>query len=411
MEIQEYIDQRRQIYDLFLTFIDSKEEESQSYANLIEYLELKNIKKNTKESTYFIQLILHISENHNRRVDFFGKIEKILLYFSDFITSNFQSFDFFDIFQTNRRIVLFLLENKLIPEESFTILSIFKQKDQNKLRFRHLYYSALKLYVGKRKRKRLEFEISQYYQGSIESFEEKCKIGENDSYLCKLIREDLIDDFISYVSQTCLPINDFEVSSIFETNQFLLDKKPTLIEYAAFFGSIQIFKYLQMNNVELTPSLWLYAIHGSNAEIIHFLIENHIEPKDNSYWECFEEAIKCHHNEIADFLRENILSEKDISNFDSKFFNLIFEYQNMHFLQNDHNEYYLLNAIENNDFSFVKLLLDTKKFDVNSKITNANTKKNFKLYFNDIINSDFFIKFFCEFFVDIQKVQLFDEII
>ena len=45
----------------------------------------------------------------------------------------------------------------------------------------------------------------------------------------------------------------------------------TLIEYAAFFGSIQIFKYLVKNGVELYPSLWNFAIHGNNPELISFL--------------------------------------------------------------------------------------------------------------------------------------------
>ena len=58
------------------------------------------------------------------------------------------------------------------------------------------------------------------------------------------------------------------------------NKNTTLIEYSAFYGSIQIFNFLRMNNVELSPSLWLYAIHGNNAELIHLLEENKVEPKD-----------------------------------------------------------------------------------------------------------------------------------
>ena len=54
-------------------------------------------------------------------------------------------------------------------------------------------------------------------------------------------------------------------------------KKITLIEYAAFFGSIQIFNYLKLNKISLTPSLWKYAIHGNNAEIIQILEENHFQ--------------------------------------------------------------------------------------------------------------------------------------
>ena len=77
--------------------------------------------------------------------------------------------------------------------------------------------------------------------------------------------------------------------SIYETNSFLLKNsienpekqmykylnhkrlkiknEISLIEYAAFYGSIQIFQYLRMNNASLNKSLWLYAIHGQNAEI------------------------------------------------------------------------------------------------------------------------------------------------
>ena len=97
--------------------------------------------------------------------------------------------------------------------------------------------------------------------------------------------------------------------SIFETNYLLLkNKKTTLIEYSAFFGAIQIFRYLIQNKVELTPSLWLYAIHSQNAEIIHLLESNEIEPPENKsmknkYEAIFIESIKCHHNSIADYIK------------------------------------------------------------------------------------------------------------
>ena len=66
------------------------------------------------------------------------------------------------------------------------------------------------------------------------------------------------------------------------------------MEYAAFFGSIQIFQYLKINGVEMNQELWLYSIHGKNAEIIHLIEERHIEPTIadvNSYKECFIESI------------------------------------------------------------------------------------------------------------------------
>ena len=56
-----------------------------------------------------------------------------------------------------------------------------------------------------------------------------------------------------------------------------------------------------MNNVKLTSSLWLYAIHSNNPDLIHLLEENKVEPIDITYKECIIEAIKCHHNEIANY--------------------------------------------------------------------------------------------------------------
>ena len=50
-----------------------------------------------------------------------------------------------------------------------------------------------------------------------------------------LIRQDLVKEFISYINrQNISPMSKIP-SSIFETNQFLIGKNPTLIEYASFF--------------------------------------------------------------------------------------------------------------------------------------------------------------------------------
>ena len=97
--------------------------------------------------------------------------------------------------------------------------------------------------------------------------------------------------------------------SIFETNLFLLNKTPSLIEYSAFFGSFNIFKYLVDHDAKLTPSLWIYAIHSGCEEIIHFLEENKIQPE--SYKKCFVESIKCHHNELAIYFMQYIDIKKD----------------------------------------------------------------------------------------------------
>ena len=143
-------------------------------------------------------------------------------------------------------------------------------------------------------------------------------LGENDNEICKLIQKDLIEEFIIYVNKNFYPIKSTINSSIYETNNFLIkrvndddddyffryQKNITLIEYAVFFGSIQIFNYLRQNGAELNPSLWIFAVHGQNEEIIHFLEDNNILP--STFFYCFDssvvsfelifkESIKCHH--------------------------------------------------------------------------------------------------------------------
>ena len=53
-------------------------------------------------------------------------------------------------------------------------------------------------------------------------------------------------------------------------------EKITMIEYASFFESVQIIRYLVINKVNLNLSLWIYGIHSNNPELIHFLEENEI---------------------------------------------------------------------------------------------------------------------------------------
>ena len=72
-----------------------------------------------------------------------------------------------------------------------------------------------------------------------------------------------------------------------------------------------------MNDVQLTQSLFLYSIHGRNAEIIHILEEGKINPPSNNiafYLSCFIESIKCHHNHFVNYFENNFLDQKDLLN-------------------------------------------------------------------------------------------------
>ena len=202
--------------------------------------------------------------------------------------------------------------------------------------------------------------MSKFESNDIEKLR---KCGENEQNICQLIREDKIEEFITFVSRNDLPLSTKIKPSIFETNLFLIDKEPSLIEYSAFFGSIQIFKYLSLNGEPLTPSLWLFAIHGNNPEVIHFLEEKNIIPENESlYKKILNESIKCHHIEITEYIKTNYdhFNNDDYSE-SFKSFNFIFFPEN---LLNESSFFYLCKY---NYLPFVELIINSKDLDINKK--------------------------------------------
>ena len=128
---------------------------------------------------------------------------------------------------------------------------------------------------------------------------------------------------------------------------------------------------------ELTPSLWLYAIHSNNAELIHLLEKLHIEIKtaeeEKLYKECFIESIKCHHNEIANYFINNYLQREDEYSADT--FIQCLKYFNFSFLQNELvNESSFCYLCFFDYYSLVNELLTSRDVDINSK-TIQNIKK------------------------------------
>ena len=205
------------------------------------------------------------------------------------------------------------------------------------------------------------------FKEDIENFERNRQNYENEYKLCSLIRDDSVSDFIQYINERNLSFSTQIKRSFFETNSMFIEKDPTLIEYAAFFGSIQILKYLVIKDVELEPSIWLYAVHSDNAEIIQFLEEKKIEMDDRT----FSEAVKCHHNEIARYIRENYAD--NIANFNDE----IYSSSNYEFFECkiDGNEIFF-SLCKNGYYELINLYLALKKEEIEkyeNECTNCDT--------------------------------------
>ena len=150
------------------------------------------------------------------------------------IKQTFSNFEIFNLFKSNKRILLSLIEERIfvIDKNIAKIIKNGKYKDRKYIEY---FFNEMKPFLNKKEIKEIKIP---------DNYDENRKNGENENYICKLIRDDSIEDFIIYINRTNLPFSQRIKTSIFETNSYLLNNNPTLIEYAAFFGSIQIFKYL-----------------------------------------------------------------------------------------------------------------------------------------------------------------------
>ena len=364
MHSNEYLEEMQKIQQNLLDLLDYEndvEEKYQYLKNIFDDIKIYDDQYKIKSLMY---LLLHICKNHHREEGFFNKIEQILKFFIEDLQKYFSNSELFHIFKSNKRILLFLIEEKIMIFDEFIAKRIIKGKYLDR-KYPQYFQPEIQPFLKEKWFPKLEI------QNEIPAeFYEKRKIGENDDFICKLIQKDLIDEFITYVNKNEYSLKSTINISKYETNSFLLkNKKTTLIEYAAFFGSIQIFKYLYKNEVKLTPSLWYYAIHGKDDEIFHILEENLISISENeSYVQIFNESIKCHHIDAANYIKNNYLANENNTNSKYEMING-FKYYNFIFISNDDiNEASFHYLCKYDYYILVFILLNTNYININKII-------------------------------------------
>ena len=371
MESQIYIELKKALHQSLLEFIDGQErEEEESYTNLVAQIKEQKIAEDKNELKSVLYLILRVSNNHHRTTDFFSKIETILFLLQKPIKKFLSNYEVFEIFRNNKRLILFLLDINVLQMDQM-IAKRMLEKDYLDQNYPQYFYPEIQKFIDKKNAGMISTEMT-------EDFDEMRKIGENNDELYQMIKNDSIEEFITFVNKKFLPLSSLIDPSIFETNCFLLkNKKLNLIEHAAFFGSIQIFKYLHINGVELKPSIWIQAIHGNNPEVINYIQEKNVVPDDQSYEECLKEAVKCHHNDIVVYILDYLLDKKvETVNRHKKYNkNLLvycFHYRNYISFPSrfQNNRFLFYYACEYDYFYIVKSLLNDKKMNLNGKIIN-----------------------------------------
>ncbi|KAK8857486.1 hypothetical protein M9Y10_015891 [Tritrichomonas musculus] len=384
MSFQEVIDKMKRIQVLLLEYFEDESDNKEIYENFQKII----IDQKIIEDRYLFKSLLHlinnIGNNHQRVGNFIIKIERILGYFKDNIKIFFSNSEIFKLFESNKRILLFLIEEKIIVIDEYFVSQLSGNK-YTSMKYPEYFAPEIKPFVTKEFVKKCcknnpSLKEDEFYKDITkevtDDFYEKRKIGENDDYLCQIIRLNKIDEFIVFANKTNLHLDACIKQSIFETNYFLVfgyDVK--LIEYASFFGSIGIIKYIQMKEYELTPNMWSFSIHSRNAELIKYLEDNHVSPPSGNYESILMEAIECHHNEISTYFIENVINEEDLllsteNKFSDNYYFYSVEYQNYCFFpENPEYKNMLFYLCMFDYYTLVKLYLQQKNvdFDINAK--------------------------------------------
>ena len=381
-EFHIFMQNMNEFNQLILDILDKENDFEESFQNLNKYFEDHKIFQDKDQMKIILHAISSISDNHHRGPDHFCKIERILKILSNSFKNFFSNIEIFEIFKENKRILLFLFEEKIITsdENIFNLISTDKYIDRN---YNNFFLPEFSTFYD-------EEYLTKYGNNykSIE-FQEKRKIGENDNEICSIIRNDLIDEFIKKVENERVYLGLKE--SIFETNPLLYNKKVGYLEYSAFYGSIKIFKNLLTNEYcSVKASLLPYAVHSNNIELIHLveeLLEKEKEKNENSkdpFWislykerneqdfndelnDSLLESLKSHHFIITNHLLEKYFNENDkIKNqlplYCLRFYNFInFNNQSIKNL-ND----MLCVLCECDYILLVELLLKSKDLNVNS---------------------------------------------
>ena len=232
--------------------------------------------------------------------------------FKQSLQQTFSNSEIFEIFKGSKRILLFLFNEKVIIIDEYIVFritsnefSIFKYCEYFEPEIKPF---LTKEFIEKYEESNLKLGDKEFIEKTSNEFSDefynKRNKGENDNFLSELIRTNQVKEFGIYVNRNNISPDSYIEKSIFETNKSLfVNKSISLIEYASFYGSIEIIRYMRFNfEVELTSNMWLYAIHSCNEELIKYLEDNHVSTPGKDYEKILKESIKCHHNNVSKYI-------------------------------------------------------------------------------------------------------------
>ena len=219
---------------------------------------------------------------------FYGQL---LSFISPKLRGLFDSHEVSSLFE-NKTALLVLLQSKVITSKS--IIQIFnnRQADIN------FFFPDIETAKKPKNIKTLQNDEYRFH-------------GQNDDSIATIIRNDDVLSLSKALRFEETLLNSTIRPSRYETYDFVSNfgKRPSLIEYSAFFGSVNSFKYLLESGAVASDILPEFAVAGGNIEIIHLLEENKYL---NFGSECLQACVEFFQYELIEYFTSFIARIKSL---------------------------------------------------------------------------------------------------
>ncbi|OHT05696.1 hypothetical protein TRFO_05845 [Tritrichomonas foetus] len=348
--------------DCFLNEIDNftqivKNEIAPSKSKFLEFsIMIQRIMNAKVKANFSKEFFCHIFDNFQTEIE---------LYFKDLLIDRD-----YKCFKTNE---IFLAEGVSHRINQFcSFATQFHNKTKKRLAMTEPYdaYNPIKLPFN--------YLENIYYSSSRKT---------SDQVITEIIIKDDIDGFIRFVSENeTFDIFTYsydslilEIVNLYKKSYYKIDSRfdnVTLLDYSIYQGSLKIFKYLLMKKTPFTKlNAALFAICGGNIEIIGIL-ENDLGIRYNE--ECLLWAIKFYNNDVVEYLIEThhirctskaIVQSVKYANYPVLL--QLLEDSNClstRICTNNDNEALLLKILETKNYDFLKFLVPSPHFDINTHV-------------------------------------------
>ena len=167
--VKYYIEPKKELYKHILKFVEGDID----YKTLTDFCDKFNLDDNKEEFKLFFKIVINIANNHHRHPNFIDNIEQIIVYYQDKMKTVFSNYEIFEIFKTNKLIILFLFERNIIKMDKRIYIDLIDIKDPNGIRYCNFFFPEIKRFVNKEEIKYIDIEVFENEINQIVNFDEK----------------------------------------------------------------------------------------------------------------------------------------------------------------------------------------------------------------------------------------------